>query len=151
MHYQMAHLASDYFCIGLDLKGYRQPGKSPDEEYSSAHCPVELGLLLDKLGIHTFFMVGDDLGSVSGDHLRNLPYGFNQSITKFPRMQQSANHPHAPPRPPHKLFASNVGSMLFSSQNFPTSVYARQPVTPPPEEQILRASAKLEAIGMPLR
>lgn len=151
MHYQMAHLASDYFCIGLDLKGYGQSEKSLDEEYSFAHCAFELGLLLDKLGIHTFSLVGHDRGSVLGDHLCNLPNGFNQRITKFARMQQSANHPHAQPRPPHKLFASNVGSVLFSSQNFPTSVYARQPVTPPPEEQILRAFGKLEAIGVPLR
>jgi pimeloyl-ACP methyl ester carboxylesterase len=149
-HYQMCALADEYFCIGIDLKGYGQSEKAVEEEYSFPHCAFEIGLLVDKLGIQQFSVVAHDRGSVLADHLCNLPNGFNQRITKYARLQQSANHPHAEPRPPHGLFSSSVGSLLFSSPSFPTNIYAPRPVSAPPEAMALKVFGTLEALKVPL-
>lgn len=149
-HHQMRDLSDEYFCIGVDLKGYGQSEKSIKEEYSFPHCAFEMGLLADKLGLDEFSLVTHDRGSVIADHMCNLPNGFNKRIRKYARLQQSANHPHAQPRPPHKLFASDVGSLLFGSPGFPTAIYQPRPINPPPEDAAIRLFGTLQKLHVPL-
>lgn len=145
---QVRDLADEFYVIALDLKGYGQSEKDPGEEYSFPRCALELGLLLDKLGVDRFSLVTHDRGSVLGDQLCNLPNGFNRRIVKYARMQQSANHPHAEPRPPHHLFASHVGPLLFSTPDFPAFLYRGEAAAGPPEGLVLRVFGFLKAIGV---
>jgi pimeloyl-ACP methyl ester carboxylesterase len=122
-HNQVRDLSDDYYVVAVDLKGYGQSEKRPDGEYSFPHCAFELALLLEKLGIERFYLVGHDRGSVLADHLCNVPGRFNERIIKYARMQQSGPKPHTEPRPPHALFASAAGTELFLSDFFPRIVY----------------------------
>jgi pimeloyl-ACP methyl ester carboxylesterase len=128
-HRQIEDLARDYYVVAPDLKGYGQSEKRLDLSYQFPHCAFEMALLLEKLGIERFYLVGHDRGSVLGDHLCNVPNQFNRRIVKYARMQQSFAKAHAEPRPPHGLFASPAGTELFLSPAFPRIAYS---TTPPP-------------------
>ncbi len=124
-HHQIADLARDRYVIAPDLKGYGQSEKRLDSVYSFPHCAFELALLLQKIGVERFDLVGHDRGAVVGDHLFNLPGHFKERIRRYARMQQSFPKPHAEPRPPHALLASAAGTELFLSPIFPRILYAQ--------------------------
>ncbi len=124
-HHQIADLARDRFVVALDLKGYGQSEKRLDLEYSFPHCAFELALLLEKIGVERFDLVGHDRGSVLGDHLFNVPGGWGERIRRYARLQQSFPNAHAEPRPPHALMATPAGTELFLSPVFPRLLYAQ--------------------------
>ena len=119
---QIRDLSDNYFIIAIDLKGYGQSEKRLEGDYSFSGVAGEISVLINKIGIERFYLVGHDRGSVIGDHLCSKE-DFNKRIIKYCRMQQSANHPHAEPRPSHKAMASTKGTELFLADDFPRAFY----------------------------
>ena len=134
-HHQIAHLARDRFVVAPDLKGYGQSEKRLDSEYSFPHCAFEMALLLEKIGVERFDLVGHDRGAVLGDHLFNVPGDFASRIRRYARLQQSFPKAHGEPRPPHALMATAAGTELFMSPAFPRLIYAQ--AAPPGLEQLV--------------
>ena len=59
-------------------------------------------------------------------------------VLRYIRMQQTAVEPHSPPVPPHHLFATKLGRMVFRSNSVPRMVYTGDYVKHAIAEDVLR-------------
>ncbi len=146
---QMRALCDQYYCVAVDLKGYGQSEKDPAQEYSFAHCAMEVALLIEKLGIDAFYLVTHDRGSILGDHLCHQVNGFNRRIRGYFRMQQSFLRPHSEPRPPQHLFASHLGTIVFAMPELVCGIYRQREQTNDDPAPIIKLFAFLKAMKVP--
>ena len=119
---QIRDLSDDFYIIALDIKGYGQSEKRLEGDYSFSGSAGETAHLLDKIGIDKFYLMTHDRGSVVGDHLCHK-YGMNNRVIKYCRMQQSAHHGHAEPKPSHAFMGSTDGIEAFLDDDFPRAFY----------------------------
>ncbi|MFQ3200307.1 MAG: pimeloyl-ACP methyl ester carboxylesterase [Zhongshania sp.] len=129
-HHQIAALTGAYYVVAIDMKGYGQSDKRRGLDYSNPIMAKELALLIDHLGLQTLHLVAHDRGSVLADYLTEVP-GMSSRILHYVRMQQSGCEPHGYPRPPHKVFGSWVGVLLFRSRGFVKTIYRSNYVAHP--------------------
>ncbi len=113
-HNQIAALSDEYYIVALDQMGYGQTEKSLNLDFSHPSMAQKMTAFLDEIGVDQFHMVGHDRGSVSGDYLLN-ELGMDARVLTYVRMQQSFNEPHGEPRPPHDVFGTARGVVLFRS------------------------------------
>lgn len=147
-HNQIAALAGDYYVIAIDMKGYGQSDKRRGLDYSNPAMAKELACLIDHLGLQSFHIVSHDRGSVLADYLTEVP-GMSSRILRYVRMQQSGCEPHGYPRPPHKIFGSWFGVLLFRSRGFVKSVYRSEYVVHPiSDEEIQRLDYEFKYHGV---
>ncbi|WP_326837515.1 alpha/beta hydrolase [Amycolatopsis rhabdoformis] len=100
-HHQMASLAGEYRCIGIDLKGYGQSEKSPGD-YRHEAAAEQLLLALDAMGVERFNLVTHDRGTVQGDYLAaNHP----DRVLRYGRGEQHLYHFHPSLAPQGPMFA----------------------------------------------
>ena len=136
-HHQMSALSDSYYTISIDQMGYGQTDKDLSLDYSSPAMAAKLAALLDTINITNFYAVGHDRGAVTLDYLMAVD-GMPDRITKYVRMQQSGNRPHGEPRPPHRLFASPMGTEVFARDGQIRMLYTTKSgystINLPPEE-----------------
>ncbi len=121
-HNQIEDLSTDYYVIAVDPKGYGQSDKRLHLDYTNQAMAEDLAVLMEKLKIEEFNMMGHDRGTVLADNLTHVP-SMKGRILRYVRMQQSFNEPHGKPVPPHFLMATIVGEAFFKSRNFVSIIY----------------------------
>ena len=85
---QMAALASKYFCVAVDLKGYGQSEKSAGD-YRHEGAAEQLFALLQQIGVGRFFLASHDRGTVQADFIvANHPY----NVLGYARGEQHLYH-----------------------------------------------------------
>lgn len=136
-HRQIAALSEKYYVVAPDTKGYGQTDKRLELDYRHETMAQELADLIDTLGIGEFNLGGHDRGSVLGDHLLAVQ-SMKGRVLRYVRMQQTAVEPHSPPVPPHQLFATKFGLMVFRSNLVPRMVYTGDYVKHPIAEDVLQ-------------
>lgn len=114
-HHQITAVSEKYYALSFDMLGYGQSDKRLTLDYTLPSMAENFTKLLDKLGIDSFHLVSHDRGSVLADNLTAVN-GMHKRIKSYVRMQQSANEPHGDPKPPHDIFASEIGVALFKSE-----------------------------------
>ena len=88
-HHQMAALAQGgYFCVGVDLKGFGQSGKEPGD-YRLEGVAEQLHVMLQKIGIPSFYLVAHDRGAVAADF---LTAEHPESVKAYARCEQHLHH-----------------------------------------------------------
>ena len=123
-HHQISALASDYYVVAIDCKGYGQSDKRLDLDYTAAGMAREMPELMDTLGIDRFSIVAHDRGAVIADHMTSVE-SLKGRILRYVRMQQSFNEPHGKPAPPHAMFATILGVGNFQSRQIISIVYEK--------------------------
>lgn len=147
-HRQIAALAEQYYVIAPDTKGYGQTDKGLELDYRHETMAQELADLIDKLGVERFNLAGHDRGTVLADHLLAVQ-SMKGRVLRYVRMQQSAVEPHSPPVPPHHIFATRFGLMVFRSKLVPRMVYTGEYVKfPIPEDVLTRLEYEFKFEGV---
>ncbi len=123
-HHQISEFAKDHYVIAMDNKGYGQSDKRLDLDYTNATMAKEMGVLLDQLGVDRFTVIAHDRGVIIADHMCAVPE-LEGRFARYIRMQQSFNEPHGEPRPPHKMFASKIGTGFFLNDAATTAIYTK--------------------------
>ncbi len=143
---QIDELSSDHYVVAIDMKGFGQSDKRLNLDYTNQAMAREVGLLMDKLGIEKFNIMGHDRGAVLTDNLPHVP-ALKGRILRYVRMQQSFNEPHGKPVPPHRLMQSKFGVGLFRSRNFVPYVYKAYFPTHLTESEIKRLDYEFKFKG----
>lgn len=87
-HYQMAHLASSYYCVSVDLKGYGQSCKEPGN-YLHEAVAEQLFTMLQQIGLKKFNLVTHDRGTVQADFIAAK---HPESVLRYGRGEQHLYH-----------------------------------------------------------
>lgn len=111
-HHQMAALAHDYRCIGVDLKGYGQSEKSPGDYRHEAAAEQLLGAL-GLAGVDRFNLVAHDRGTVQGDFIAaNHP----DRVLRYGRGEQHLFHFNPALAPQAPMFADSPSNGLMDDR-----------------------------------
>ncbi len=122
-HHQVAHLSDEYYVIAIDMPAYGQSDKRLNLDHSFPSHAQYVTNFLDTIKVDNFFLATHDRGSALGDYLTAVP-GMKDRITRWVRMEQTANEPHGEPRPPHALFGDpEYGPILFKSKGWVRTSY----------------------------
>jgi pimeloyl-ACP methyl ester carboxylesterase len=112
-HHQMAALAKNYRCIGIDLKGYGQSEKSPGD-YRHEEASEQLLGALDMAGVDRFNLVTHDRGTVQGDFIAaNHP----DRVLRYGRGEQHLYHFHPSLAPQGPMFADAPWTGMMEDRN----------------------------------
>lgn len=133
-HNQLDALArAGHFVVAPDMIGYGQSDKRLDLDYTTSGMAAQTAGVLDQLGIERLHVVAADRGVIVADKLFAVP-GMQERIVSYVRMQQSGNRPHSEPKPPHDVFASERGVMMFGHPEWiprsMTSYLVAHPIDP---------------------
>jgi pimeloyl-ACP methyl ester carboxylesterase len=128
---QIERFADRYRVLAVDLKGYGQSDKRPGD-WRWAHCALELGCLLDQLGLGRVSIIAHDRGCVLAD---NFGGRFPDRVARYVRMQQVCHIWRAENSPQGTYFADPVfGPYIFGDPDyyfrFRLSGMLRNPVPP---------------------
>lgn len=87
-HYQMAKLASKYYCVSVDLKGYGQSEKAPGN-YQHEAVAEQLYAMFKQIGLEQFNLVTHDRGTVQADFIAAK---HPESVLRYGRGEQHLYH-----------------------------------------------------------
>jgi pimeloyl-ACP methyl ester carboxylesterase len=144
-HYALDGLADRYHCLAVDLKGYGQSDKRTGD-YRQAGVAVQLGALLDTLGIDRYIVITHDRGTPIADHLVAL---HGDRVRGYGRGQQHLWHLHPSLHPQEQLFISpDAPSLLTDARRFVLTAYSWLAERPVKRDDLVRTVEEFSHPGI---
>jgi pimeloyl-ACP methyl ester carboxylesterase len=144
-HYALEGLADRFHCLAIDLKGYGQSDKRTGD-YRQSGVAVQLGALLDTLGVEEYVIVTHDRGTPVADYLVAL---HGDRVHGYGRGQQHLWHLHPTLHPQEQLFTSPTApALLLDAHRFVLTAYSWLAERPVSHSDLLRTVEEFSHPGI---